>query len=167
MDMGEMDPALNHSNDPYIVDAADIDLAQQFAGRVTVPGSADWRDKSLLEMVITILDHTDGSTGKAVMEMDAEHEFMPTHPLTRADAIISVYRLYNSFYSYMGTVTVTHSRQANLRTEPSMKAAIIGKVNPQEVYPVVDIPNNGWYHIQLPDGKTCYIAAGMVSFSRN
>jgi len=67
----------------------------------------------------------------------------------------------------MGTVLATHSRQANLRANPSMKAAIIGKADPGNVYVVVAIPSNGWYQIMLPNGTTAFIAAGMVSFTMN
>lgn len=101
------------------------------------------------------------------MDIDAEHLFFPTHPLTRAEAILGVYRLYRSFHTGIGTVLVTHIRQANLRAEPSMKAAIIGKADPGNVYEVVGIPANGWYQIMLPNGSTAYIAAGMVSFTMN
>ncbi|MDD3572112.1 MAG: SH3 domain-containing protein [Eubacteriales bacterium] len=167
IDMGEEDPRLNHSHDPYIADAADITKAQEYAGVVSTAGSADWRQLSLLDMVIAVLDHADTTSGNPVMDIDAEHLFFPTHPLTRAEAILGVYRLYRSFHTGIGTVLVTHIRQANLRAEPSMKAAIIGKADPGNVYEVVGIPANGWYQIMLPNGSTAYIAAGMVSFTMN
>ncbi len=167
IDMGEEDPSLDHSHDPYIADAADIILAQEYAGIVTSDDRSDWRQFPMLEMAITILDHADTTSGKPVMSIDAEHLFFPTHPLTRTDAILGVYRLYRSFHTGMGTVLVTHSRQANLRANPSMKATIIGKADPGNVYVVVAIPSNGWYQIMLPNGTTAFIAAGMVSFTMN
>jgi uncharacterized protein YgiM (DUF1202 family) len=48
-----------------------------------------------------------------------------------------------------------------------MKAAIVGKADPGNVYEVVGIPADGWYQIMLPNGTTAYIAAGMVSFTMN
>ncbi len=167
IDMGEENPALNHSHDPYIADAADVVLAQEYAGVATAADSTDWRQLPLLDMVITVLDHADAGSGHPVMSLDAEHLFLPTHPLTRTDAILGVYRLYHSFYAGIGTVLVTHTRQANLRAEPSMKAAIVGKADPGNVYEVVGIPSNDWYQIMLPNGTTVYIAAGMVSFRMN
>lgn len=167
IDMGEEDPRLNHSHDPYIADAADITMAQEYAGVVTTADSSDWRQLPLLDMVITVLDHADTASGKPVLSIDAEHLFSPTHPLTRTDAILGVYRLYGSFHTGIGTVLVTHIRQANLRAEPSMKAAIVGKADPGNVYEVVGIPADGWYQIMLPNGTTACIAAGMVSFTMN
>ena len=167
IDMGEEDPRLNHSHDPYIADAADITKAQDYAGVMTAAGSSDWRQLSLLDIVIAVLDHADTISGHPVMDIDAEHLFFPTHPLTRTEAILGVYRLYRSFHTGMGTVLVTHYRQANLRAEPSMKAAIVGKADPGNVYEVVGIPANGWFQIMLPNGTTVYIAAGMVSFRMN
>jgi uncharacterized protein YgiM (DUF1202 family) len=167
IDMGEENPRLNHSHDPYIADAADITMAQEYAGVVTTADSSDWRQLPLLDMVITVLDHADTTSGKPVLSIDAEHLFFPTHPLTRTDAILGVYRLYRSFHTGIGTVVVTPTRQANLRAEPSMKAAIVGKADPGNVYEVVGIPTNGWYQIMLPNGTTVYIAAGMVSFTMN
>jgi uncharacterized protein YgiM (DUF1202 family) len=167
IDMGEENPRLNHSHDPYIADAADITMAQEYAGVVTTADSSDWRQLPLLDMVITVLDHADTTSGKPVLSIDAEHLFFPTHPQTRPDAILGVYRLYRSFHTGIGTVVVTPTRQANLRAEPSMKAAIVGKADPGNVYEVVGIPTNGWYQIMLPNGTTVYIAAGMVSFTMN
>ena len=167
IDMGQSDPSLNHSNDPYIADMAEIEICQQYAGVAASAGSADWRGLPMLDMVITVLDYADGATGKPVMSMDAAHDFFPNHPLTRVDAILGVYSLYNSFYHYLGKVTVTHQRQANLRAEPSMKSAIVGKVDPGAVYDVIAIPKKGWYQIQLPNGTTAYIVGGMVSYASN
>ncbi len=164
IDMGESDPMLNHSNDPYLADAADVETCQQYAGVTSLPGSADWRGLPMLNMVITILDHADGASKKPVLSLDTGHDFFPSHPLTRMDAILAVYRLYNSFYHFLGKVTITHERQANLRAQPSMSAAIVGKVDPGAVYDVVAIPKKGWYQIQLPSGSTAYIAAGMVAY---
>jgi uncharacterized protein YgiM (DUF1202 family) len=48
-----------------------------------------------------------------------------------------------------------------------MKAAIVGKADPGNVYEVVGIPADGWYQIMLPNGTTACIAAGMVSFTMN
>jgi len=167
IDMGEENPRLNHSHDPYIADAADITMAQDYAGLVTAADSPDWRQLPLLDMVITVLDHADAASGKPALSIDADHLFFPTHPLTRTDAIVGVYRLYHSFHTGMGTVVVTHTRQANLRAEPSMQAAIVGKADPGSVYEVVGIPTDGWYQIMLPNGTAVYIAAGMVSFTMN
>ena len=167
IDMGENDPVGQHANDPYIADAADIELCQQYAGIDLAPGSGDWRAIPMLDMVITVLDHVDGASGKPVMTIDFEHYFFATNALTRAEAILGVYRLYHSFHTGIGMVTVTHYRQANLRANPSMKAAIVGKVDPGAVYEVIDIPKEGWFHIQMPNGSTAYIAAGMVSFRMN
>jgi uncharacterized protein YgiM (DUF1202 family) len=167
IDMGEENPGLNHSHDPYIADTAEIIKAQEYAGVVTTAGSSDWRQLPLLDMVITVLDHADAASGKPALSIDADHLFFPTHPLTRTDAIVGVYRLYHSFHTGIGTVLVTHARQANLRAEPSMKAAIVGKADPGNVYEVVGIPSNGWYQIMLPNGTSAYIAAGMVSFAMN
>lgn len=166
IDMGEYDPASQHANDPYIADAADIDLCQQYAGINAVPDS-DWHAIPMLDMVLTILDHVDGASGKPVMSIDLDHDFFATHPITRTEAILGVYRLYHSFHTGIGMVTVTHYRQANIRANPSMKAPIVGKVNPGDVFEVIDIPQNDWYHIQLPNGATAYIAAGVVSFAMN
>jgi hypothetical protein len=167
IDMGEMNPMASHANDPYIADAGNIDLCQQYAGVDLDPGSADWRALPMLDMVTVILDHVSGVSGKPVMTIDADHDFLATHALTRADAILAVSRLYHSLHTGIGMVTVTHYRQANLRAQPSMKAAIVGKVDPGAVYEVIDIPKEGWFHIQLPNGTTAYIAAGMVSFMMN
>ena len=48
-----------------------------------------------------------------------------------------------------------------------MKAAIVGKADPGNVYEMVGIPASGWFQIMLPNGTTVYIAAGMVSFRMN
>lgn len=165
IDMGDENPRQDHFHDPYIADADDIGLAQGYAGVVTTDDSSDWRQLPMLDMVITVLDHADTTSGNPVMSIDAEHLFFPTHPLTRTDAILGVYRLHRSFHTGIGTVLVTHTRQANLRAEPSMKATIVGKADPGNVYEVVGIPTNGWYQIMLPNGTTVFIAAGMVSFT--
>lgn len=167
IDMGESDPGYNHSHDPFIADVADIEVCQQYAGIAAVPGSADWRALPMIDMVITILDHMDSASGKPVLSLDSAHDFFPTHPLTRQDAILAIYRLYNAFYHYLGKVTVTHQRQANLRAEPSMSAAIVGKVDPGDVFDVIAIPKKGWYQIQLPNGSTAFIVGGMVSYAMN
>lgn len=164
IDMGDSDPAINHSNDPYIADTADIDLCQEYTGLV-ITDSADWRALSMLEMIIIVIDHADNNSGKAVLTLDADHQFLPTQALARMEAILGVYRLYHSYRANLGIVTVTHHRQANLRAKPSMKATIVGKVNPGAVYEVISIPKDGWFQIQLPNGDTAYIAAGMVSFA--
>ena len=166
MDMGESDPAFNHSHDPYVSDADAIELCQQYAG-VWGNAAGDWRALPMLDMVLTILDNADAVSGKPVMALDMDHDFHPNNPLTRAEAIQAAYRLYNSFYQFLGEVTVTHRQQANLRAQPSMDADIVGKVNPGEVYNVVSIPSTNWYQIQLANGKTAYIAAGMVAFRMN
>ncbi len=166
IDMGESDPAFNHSNDPFVADSAAIALCQEHAG-ISSNVVGDWRALPMLDMVLTIIDNVDAVSGKPVMALDADHEFHPNNPFTRTEAIQAVYRLYNSFYQFLGKVTVTHTRQANLRAQPSMDAAIVGKVNPGEVYNVVSIPKTSWYEIQLQNGKTVFIAAGMVSFRMN
>ena len=166
IDMGENDPAFNHSHDPFVADSAAIALCQEHAG-ISSSAAGDWRSLPMLDMVLTILDNVDTVSGKPVMALDADHEFLPNNPLTRTEIIQAVYRLYNSFYHFLGKVTVTHTRQANLRAQPSMDAAIVGKVNPGEVYDVVSIPKTSWYEIQLHNGKTAYIVAGMVAFEMN
>ena len=163
IDMGESDPAFNHSNDPFVADSAAIALCQEHAG-ISSNVVGDWRALPMLDMVLTIIDNVDTASGKPVMSIDADHDFHPNNPFTRTEAIQAVYRLYNSFHHFLGQVTVTHARQANLRAQPSMKADIVGKVNPGEVYNVVSIPKTSWYEIQLQNGKTAYIVGGMVSF---
>lgn len=164
MDMGEQNPAFNHSNDPFIADVTDIALCQEYAGRASGYDAADWRTIPLINMVTTIIDNADTMSGMHVMSLDNEYDFLPNNPLTRTDAILAVYRLYRSFNTQLGTVTVVHQRQANLRAAPSMRAEIIGKADPGAVYGVIRIEADGWYQIVLPSGKTAYIAAGMVSF---
>lgn len=166
MDMGIPDPAANHSNDPFIADAQEAFTTQQYAGRDVPYTPDDWRTKDLLSMIITVMDYTDASTGKGVMEMDDSHLFRPNQPLTQEDAILAAYRLYHSYSAYVGTVLVTHGRDVNLRAKPSMNADILGTTAPGTTYPVVAIEKGGWYKIQLPDSRTCYIAAGMVAFSQ-
>lgn len=164
MDMGEQNPAFNHSNDPFIADVTEIALCQEYAGRASGYDAADWRTIPLITMVTTIIDNADMMSGMHVLSLDKEYDFLPNNPLTRADAILAVYRLYRSFNTQLGTVTVVHQRQANLRAAPSMQAEIIGKADPGAVYGVIRIEADGWYQIVLPSGKTAYIAAGMVSF---
>lgn len=164
MDMGESNPAFNHSNDPFIADVTDIALCQEYAGRASGYDAADWRTIPLITMVTTIIDNADTLSGLHVLSLDHEHDFLPNNPLTRTDAILAVYRLYRSFNTQLGTVTVVHQRQANLRAAPSMQAEIIGKADPGSVYGVIKIEAHGWYQIVLSNGKTAYIAAGMVSF---
>lgn len=164
MDMGESNPAFNHSNDPFIADAADIALCQEYAGRAAAYDAADWRTLPLVFMVTTVIDNMDTISGKHILSLDHEQDFLPNNPLTRTDAILAIYRLYRSFNTHLGTVTVVHQRQANLRAAPSMQAEIIGKANPGSIYSVTKIEADGWYQIMLPNGKTAYIAAGMVSF---
>lgn len=166
LDMGDPNPELNHTNDPYIADMADIQVAQQYAGRTAPYDANDWRTKDLTSMVLTVLDHTDIQNGQAVMELDGEHNFYPTHPLTREEAILAAARLYNSWTTYVGTVVVTHSRQANLRGGPSMKDAIVGKADPGASYPVIAVEKGGWYKVLLPDGKSAHISGSMVAYSQ-
>ena len=93
IDMGEEDPRLNHSHDPYIADAADITKAQDYAGVMTAAGSSDWRQLPLLDIVIAVLDHADTTSGHPVMDIDAEHLFFPTHPKSPTVANLGVLRL--------------------------------------------------------------------------
>lgn len=164
MDIDENKHSLEHTNDPFIADYADIRLAQQYAGRTAPYNPNDWRTINLEEMVLIVMDHTDMRTGENVLSLDAEYHFYPTHPLTREDAILAALKLYNSCTSYVGTVVVTHTRQANLRKGPSMKDAIIGKVDPGASFPVIAVEKGGWYKILLPDGKAAYISGSMVAF---
>lgn len=162
IDIGGDDPRQGHFDDPYIADAADISFCQAYAGIDAAPG--DWRTLPMLNMVMTIVAHVDSTSGKSVMALTTDHEFFPNHPLTRTEAILGAYRLTNAFSHALGMVTVTHQRQANLRAGPSMQAAIVGKVDPGDMYPVVEFPGQGWYKIMLPNGTMAYIAAGMVAF---
>jgi len=166
LDLGVKEPELNHSNDPFIMDAADAQVAQEYAGKTAAYDGSDWRTKDLLSMIITILDYTDYSSGMGVMTMDDSHQFYPINPLTHEEAILAAYRLYNASSAFVGTVTVTHGRNVNLREKPSMSARILGTTAPGTVYPVLAVEKGGWYKIQLPDGKACFIAAGMVSFNQ-
>ena len=165
IDMGEENPVLEHLNDPFISDAGDIALCQEYAGIDSSVGG--WRALPMQEMVVTILDHVDNLSGRAVMSQDDEAAFRPTHPLTQTEAITAVYRLYNSFHHGIGRVTVTHKRQANIRANPSMSASIVGKVNPGDMFTVISIPSKGWYQIQLSDGTMPYISGGMVAYEAN
>ncbi|MGI6694670.1 MAG: SH3 domain-containing protein [Christensenellales bacterium] len=163
LDIDDNKHSLDYVNDPFIADYADIQLVQQYAGRIAPYNPNDWRTMDLGEMVLIVMDHTDMRTGENVLGLDAEHNFYPTHPLTNEDAILAAYRLYNSCTNYVGTVVVTHTRQANLRKGPSMKNAIVGKADPGASYQVVAV-EKGWYKVLLPDGKTAYISGSMVAF---
>jgi uncharacterized protein YgiM (DUF1202 family) len=164
LDIDDAKHSLDHANDFFIADYVDIQLAQQYAGRTAPYNPNDWRTLDMVEMVLTVLDHTDMHTGENVLSLDAENNFYPTHPLTREDAILAAYRLYNSYTTYVGTVVVTHVRQANLRQGPSMQDTIVGKADPGARYPVVAIEKGRWYKVMLPDGKTAYISGTMVTF---
>lgn len=164
LDIDSTKHGLDHTNDLFIADYADIRLAQQYAGRIASYNPDDWRTIDLIEMVLVVMDHTDARTGENVLSLDAEHNFYPTHPLTREDAILAAFRLYNSYTTFMGTVVVTHIRPANLRQGPSMKDAIIGKADPGDSFPVAAVEKDGWYKVLLPDGRSAYISGSMVAF---
>lgn len=163
IDLGVKEPEANHINDPFIADAADVQLTQEYAGKMSPYNAGDWRTKDLLSIIITVLDYADVISGKGVMTLDDYHMFYPTHPLTQEDAILAAYRLYNSATTFVGTVKVVHNRDVNLREKPSMSAKILGTTSPGTTYPVLEV-EKGWYKIQLPDGRACYISAGMVAF---
>ncbi|MGI6694669.1 MAG: SH3 domain-containing protein [Christensenellales bacterium] len=164
LDIDDTKHSLDHANDPFIADYADIRLAQQYTGRTAPYNPDDWRTIDLGEMVLAVLDHADARTGESVLSLDAGYNFYPIHPLTHEDAILAAYRLYNSCAAYVGTVVVTHSRPVNLRQGPSKKDAIVGKADPGTIYPVIAVEKGGWYKVLLPDGRIVYISGSMVSF---
>ncbi len=164
LDIGDTKHSHDHANDPYIADYADIHMAQEYAARTALYDPNDWRTMDLGEMVLAVLDHTDARTGESVLSLDVEYKLYPTHPLTREDAILAAYRLYNSCSAYVGTVVVTHKRPVNLRQGPSTKHAIVDKADPGAIYPVVAVEKGGWYKVLLPDGRNVYISGSMVTF---
>lgn len=64
----------------------------------------------------------------------------------------------------LGTVTVMSERGANVRAQSNTDAEIVEGVRPGQTFSVVSIAPNGWYEIALGDGRTGFIAPGMVSF---
>ena len=61
-----------------------------------------------------------------------------------------------------GTVEITSTKTANVRAKPNTDSAVVGRVNPGDVYTYTAVADNGWVKIILPDGTEGYISGKMV-----
>lgn len=55
-------------------------------------------------------------------------------------------------------VRIQESGNVNVRAKPNADSARVGSAKAGEIYPCLSIASNGWYEIELPNGKTGYIS---------
>lgn len=55
-------------------------------------------------------------------------------------------------------VRIQESGNVNVRAKPNADSARVGSAKAGEVYPCLSIADNGWYEIELPNGKTGFIS---------
>ncbi len=64
----------------------------------------------------------------------------------------------------VGEVTVTHSRNVNLRSGGSTSYPIIGSASPGQLFQTTGQVAGGWYEILMPDGSFAYISNTLVYY---
>jgi hypothetical protein len=63
---------------------------------------------------------------------------------------------------WLGTVTVSAKNSANVREDSSADSELVYIARHGQSYRVLSIAENGWFEIQLPDGKTGFISPQLV-----